>query len=258
MVDEIDSIFEDKLAEAYFAEGSKLAMIDPNLPDFFEDCRMNGIKVGLNTGYSVKIQAAILEKLQLDKIVDGYTCAALAGGGRPTPFMVYDLMQKLDIADCRAVAKAGDTINDIKEGSNAGCGLVVGVTSGSDSIADLTDAGAHAVIANVTKIGMPPSAEDLQAQLWEEQERTQMLETILEMTIHESSIEGSLARAREHTSALGENVAAAEGATPVPQPQWGVAHGPTKTDYWKCKATKLKAQKQILGDYWAQKAAQFK
>ena len=132
-------------------------MIDQGLPDFFEECRVNGIQVGLNTGYSVKIQQAIVEKLELDKIVDAYTCAALSGGGRPSPYMVYDLMKKLEIGDCRTVAKAGDTINDILEGNNAGCGLVVGVTSGSDSVEDLTNAGAHAVLDNVTKIGMPPS-----------------------------------------------------------------------------------------------------
>ena len=172
--------------------------------------------------------------------------------------MVYDLMKKLKVSDVRTVAKAGDTINDILEGNNAGCGLVVGVTSGADTVADLTEPGAHAVIDNVTKIGMPPSAEDLQQQLWEEREKTQMLETVLEMTIHESSIEGSLARAREHTAALSDNVAAAETAEAVPEPQWGVAHGPTSTDYWKCRATKLKAQKKVLGDYWATKAAQFK
>jgi hypothetical protein len=46
-VDEIDAIFEDKLAEAYFASDSKIALINPALPAFFEQCRMHDIKVRL-------------------------------------------------------------------------------------------------------------------------------------------------------------------------------------------------------------------
>ena len=50
------------------------------------------------------------------------------------------------------VAKFGDTVNDIKEGRNAGCGLVVGVLSGADSALDLYDAGADIVVPDVTHI----------------------------------------------------------------------------------------------------------
>ena len=57
--------------------------------------------------------------------------------------MVFDLMKKLDVPDAATVVKAGDTINDILEGNNAGCGLVVGVLSGADSEKNLTEAGAY-------------------------------------------------------------------------------------------------------------------
>ena len=40
-------------------------------------------------------------------------------------------MAQLRIDDAREVAKVGDTKVDIEEGRNAGCGLVVAVTTGA-------------------------------------------------------------------------------------------------------------------------------
>ena len=37
------------------------------------------------------------------------------------------------------MAKVGDTVNDMKEGINAGCKLNIGVLSGADSITDLSE-----------------------------------------------------------------------------------------------------------------------
>ncbi len=51
--------------------------------------------------------------------------------GRPYPDMIRHLMDRLGIQDARNVAKVGDTWADLEEGHNAGCGVVIGVTSGS-------------------------------------------------------------------------------------------------------------------------------
>ena len=47
--------------------------------------------------------------------------------------MIRHLMKRLGVADARRVAKVGDTKADLEEGANAGCGAVVGVTTGSCS-----------------------------------------------------------------------------------------------------------------------------
>ena len=52
--------------------------------------------------------------------------------------------------DVKRVCKVGDSVRDIQEGRNAGCGLVVGVLSGADSYQELMDAGAHMVCDRVT------------------------------------------------------------------------------------------------------------
>jgi phosphoglycolate phosphatase-like HAD superfamily hydrolase len=42
-------------------------------------------------------------------------------------------MARLGVRDALKVAKVGDTKADLEEGTNAGCGLVIGVTTGSCS-----------------------------------------------------------------------------------------------------------------------------
>ena len=46
-------------------------------------------------------------------------------------------MERNSIYDVRNVAKAGDTINDMWEGRNAGVGLRIGVLSGAETRANL-------------------------------------------------------------------------------------------------------------------------
>ena len=147
---EIDGKFEAQLEEAYMAPGSKLALIDPALPDYFAKLRASGVKVGLNTGYPKRLQRAIAEKLRLDEMVDGLVSASEVPRGRPSPYMVHALMSQLGVEDCRTVAKAGDTERDIGEGLNAGCGQVIGVLSGADSEAHLRASGATDLVGNIT------------------------------------------------------------------------------------------------------------
>ncbi len=57
--------------------------------------------------------------------------------GRPYPDLVRRAMDLTGVTDAARVAKVGDTPADLEEGRAAGCGLVVGVTSGSHTRADL-------------------------------------------------------------------------------------------------------------------------
>jgi phosphoglycolate phosphatase-like HAD superfamily hydrolase len=45
--------------------------------------------------------------------------------------MIHKAMQHFGITDPAAVGKVGDTLSDIEEGRNAGCGLVVAITTGA-------------------------------------------------------------------------------------------------------------------------------
>jgi len=57
----------------------------------------------------------------------------------------------------------GDSVRDIEEGKNAGCGLVVGVLSGADSAEDLLAAGADLIAERLTDLPVPAVKEDMRA-----------------------------------------------------------------------------------------------
>ena len=55
----------------------------------------------------------------------------VTGASRPTPFMLFECMRRLNVYPPRAVVKAGDTVVDILEGKNAGA-WSVGILTGSN------------------------------------------------------------------------------------------------------------------------------
>eukprot|EP01126_Amoeba_proteus_P023689 TRINITY_DN2378_c0_g1_i3.p1 TRINITY_DN2378_c0_g1~~TRINITY_DN2378_c0_g1_i3.p1 ORF type:complete len:252 (+),score=26.67 TRINITY_DN2378_c0_g1_i3:168-923(+) len=149
----IDTDFQKIASEAYFGEGKEnITVIHPTLFSFFDNLRSNGIKVALNTGYPRKIQDGLLDNLKMRPHIDSFISAQDVRCGRPSPFMIFHLMEKNNVQDVRKVAKVGDTVNDVLEGKNAGCGLVVGVLSGADKREQLIAAGADLVLNNVTEL----------------------------------------------------------------------------------------------------------
>jgi phosphonatase-like hydrolase len=149
-LDDVEDSFVSALEDAYFSPDAQISLISNKLPFYFEQLRMNDIQVALNTGYPQQIQNKILEKLGMKPMVDAYTCAYDVKAGRPSPYMVYKLMEQTGIMSVKQVAKAGDTVADIGEGRNAGCGLVVGVLSGADSALQLKDA--DIVVGDITDV----------------------------------------------------------------------------------------------------------
>ena len=99
----------------------------------FLELQNNKIKVALNTGFTRVITAPILKRLGWDtaSFIDAVICSDEVPEGRPHPYMIEQLMQMLNISYPENVAKVGDTKVDIEEGQNAGCGMVVAVTTGA-------------------------------------------------------------------------------------------------------------------------------
>jgi phosphonatase-like hydrolase len=109
----------------------------PGAAEALAALRHAGIKVALNTGFSRVIVDVILGRLGWRGLLDGSVASDEVPRGRPHPDMIRHLMRQLGIDDARNVAKVGDTPVDLEEGSNAGCGVVVGVTTGSFTRAQL-------------------------------------------------------------------------------------------------------------------------
>jgi phosphonatase-like hydrolase len=104
----------------------------------FRDLRGAGIRVALDTGFSRDVLDVLLARMGWgDGIVDCTVCSDEVENGRPHPDLIFRAMQLTGVASAAEVAKVGDTPVDILEGQAAKCGLVVGVTYGTHSRAEL-------------------------------------------------------------------------------------------------------------------------
>jgi phosphonatase-like hydrolase len=107
----------------------------PGTAAVFAALRRAGIKVALNTGFFRPIAEVLLARLGwgAPAVIDADVTSDEVERGRPHPYMIQHLMTRLGIQNPHWVAKVGDTKADLEEGTNAGCGLVIGVTTGSHS-----------------------------------------------------------------------------------------------------------------------------
>ncbi|MFN3148403.1 phosphonoacetaldehyde hydrolase [Bremerella sp.] len=97
----------------------------PRLLDVVRSLRDDNIKIGSTTGY---FQAAAdlvsIAAKEQGFVPDANVCADDVPKGRPAPWMIYQIMQKLNVFPPQAVIKVGDTVADIEAGRNAGCWTV--------------------------------------------------------------------------------------------------------------------------------------
>jgi phosphonatase-like hydrolase len=105
----------------------------PYAEETFRILQKQGIKVALNTGFTKAITDTILTRLNWNNndTLDHIISSDEVPQGRPHPFMIRSIMNALGIAEVKRVAKVGDTQVDVQEGRNAGCGLVVSITTGA-------------------------------------------------------------------------------------------------------------------------------
>lgn len=111
----------------------------PNVEETFETLRADRVKVGINTGFSRDIAEAVVNRLQWREkgLIDYLVGSDEVELGRPYPLMIQKIMAEAGITDPLAVAKVGDTEVDVREGQNAGCRYVIGVTTGIFTRAEL-------------------------------------------------------------------------------------------------------------------------
>ncbi|HNV28713.1 MAG TPA: HAD hydrolase-like protein [Cyclobacteriaceae bacterium] len=107
--------------------------------DVFRICKEQGIKVVVDTGFDRAIVVPLLERMGWEKngLIDGSITSDEVAKGRPHPDMIYRAMELTGVTDVEAVAKVGDTLSDLQEGTAAGCGWVIGVTTGAYSHEEL-------------------------------------------------------------------------------------------------------------------------
>ena len=143
--DDSNEALIEQIHKAFTRNILELYKIDPDLKplpyaeETFQQLKQAGIKIALNTGFTRVVTNAILKRLQWNtpEMIDMVICSDEVPEGRPQPYMIRHIMDQLQVTDSKAVAKVGDTRIDVEEGRNAGCGLVVSVTTGAYTRAEL-------------------------------------------------------------------------------------------------------------------------
>jgi phosphonatase-like hydrolase len=103
-----------------------------NVEETFKALHQAGIQVGINTGFSKDIAQTVVNRLQWRQkgLIDYLVGSDEVELGRPHPFMIQKMMHEGGITNPLEVVKVGDTEVDVREGQNAGCRYVIGVTTG--------------------------------------------------------------------------------------------------------------------------------
>jgi phosphonatase-like hydrolase len=104
----------------------------PHVEETFERLHQQGVQVGINTGFSRDIADAIIDRLKWTEkgLIDHVVGSDEVELGRPYPYMIKKMMHDGHIKKSEEVAKVGDTEVDVREGQNAGCRYVIGITTG--------------------------------------------------------------------------------------------------------------------------------
>lgn len=130
----VDAIHEDfvRRSIAFYATDPSVYEV-AGASSVFDRLRAAGIRIAVNTGFSRPIVDVILGRLGWGRRIDASIASDEVSRGRPHPEMIRELMRRFGISDAARVAKVGDTPADLEEGNNAGCGINVGITSGTHS-----------------------------------------------------------------------------------------------------------------------------
>jgi phosphonatase-like hydrolase len=97
----------------------------------FELLHTHQIKCALNTGFYRKVTDIIVDKLNWRNAVDAIICVDDVAVGRPSPYMIFEAMQRTKVRAVDEVVVVGDTPSDMIAGKRSGARAVVGVLSGA-------------------------------------------------------------------------------------------------------------------------------
>jgi phosphonoacetaldehyde hydrolase len=130
---DVETLYQDfiPLQLEVIDEHSRLV---PGLLDCVAELRPQGIRIGATTGYFRSAAERVYEAAREQGYVpDHAVCAEDVPEGRPAPWMVFRIMERLGVYPPAAVVKVGDTVPDIEEGLNAGA-WSIGVTRTSSEV----------------------------------------------------------------------------------------------------------------------------
>jgi phosphonatase-like hydrolase len=148
-IEAIHRDFADRMI-AHYNKSPAVREID-GAADVFKALKSAGVRVALDTGFDRRIANAVLRRMRWIALglVDVTVTSDEVIDGRPAPDMIFRAMTLAGVGRAEDVAKVGDTPSDLHEGTNAGCGTVVGFTGGTHTHDELAGAPHTHLIANL-------------------------------------------------------------------------------------------------------------
>jgi phosphonatase-like hydrolase len=131
LIEKIHADFVEEMKAHYL--GADSVIPTAGAEDMFSLLKEKGIRIAVNTGFPREIADAILQRTKWIErgLVDDSIASDEVPAGRPDPAMIRELMRRANVADASEVVKIGDTEVDVNEGREAGCALVIAVTTGA-------------------------------------------------------------------------------------------------------------------------------
>lgn len=131
--DDIDSMYDDFVPLLMEIIQSHSTLI-PGVLETITELRRQGIKIGSSTGYFHEAAEAVKQCAAAEGYIpDATICASDVVAGRPAPWMIYRLMEKLNVYPPETVINVGDTVIDIESGLNAGVWSVGVAATGNET-----------------------------------------------------------------------------------------------------------------------------
>lgn len=152
LVHEIHNVFVDEMIHFYQEDPS--VGEKEGVTETFRKLKESKLKVAIDTGFDRQITDSILQRLgwKDQNLIDASVTSDEVPRGRPYPDLIFKAMELTHVTDSKCVAKVGDTTSDLLEGNSAGCGWVIGVTTGAYSRTELEKEKHTHLIENVHEV----------------------------------------------------------------------------------------------------------
>jgi phosphonatase-like hydrolase len=138
------------LLEKRYTDGGVVPIAGAN--ETFRFLRQQGIMLATTTGFYREVRDAVLKAAAWESTFDANVCSDDVPNGRPAPDMIIRAMAMTGVSDPKRVLNIGDTPLDLQAGTNAGCGMVIGVLTGTHKEDRLRQEAHTRLIASVADI----------------------------------------------------------------------------------------------------------
>lgn len=134
-----------------FEAGAEHAVAVTAIADLFARLRSRGLALGVATSDSEAGVHATLRRLGVDPTPDLFVVGYDSGHGRKPSSGMVDAFRAANGLPAGSVAVVGDNLHDIRMGRAAGCGLCIGVLTGTGGREELAAEADH-VLASIVEL----------------------------------------------------------------------------------------------------------